>query len=196
LTNCKDPIFHDDSDGQVRFVESVWPHKTYPILYGSVPQTWEDPNFDHEYTGFPGDNDPVDLFDVSAIEEGYVGQVKQVKILGALAMVDVSYPITCDFDGEIRWVLTSDRMMPLIGRSWLSMFATRLLPLSTVSPEAAFYDFEYAANIVQPSRISRNTAPVSPRPYTTGLSTTKSPAASPPTPSSAETTSTPPWPQP
>jgi inorganic pyrophosphatase len=55
-----------------------------------VPQTWEDPNFDHEYTGFPGDNDPVDLFDVSGIDEGYVGQVKQVKILGALAMVDVS----------------------------------------------------------------------------------------------------------
>lgn len=89
-TRPADPIFHDDSDGAVRFVESVWPHKTYPILYGSVPQTWEDPNFDHEYTGFPGDNDPVDFFDVSGIDEGYVGQVKQVKILGALAMVDVS----------------------------------------------------------------------------------------------------------
>ncbi|KAK0382988.1 hypothetical protein NLU13_8904 [Sarocladium strictum] len=82
------PIFHDDSQGQVRFVESVWPHKTYPVLYGSVPQTWEDPNFDHEYTGYPGDNDPVDLFDVSGIDAGYTGQVKQVKILGALAMVD------------------------------------------------------------------------------------------------------------
>ena len=68
----------------------MWPHKTYPILYGSVPQTWEDPSFDHEFTGYPGDNDPVDLFDVSGIEEGYVGQVKQVKILGALAMIDVS----------------------------------------------------------------------------------------------------------
>ncbi|KAL2214510.1 inorganic pyrophosphatase [Sarocladium strictum] len=82
------PIFHDTKSNEPRFVESVWPHKTYPILYGSVPQTWEDPNFDHEYTGFPGDNDPVDLFDVSGIDEGYVGQVKQVKILGALAMVD------------------------------------------------------------------------------------------------------------
>ncbi|KAH8168416.1 inorganic pyrophosphatase domain-containing protein [Sarocladium implicatum] len=82
------PIFHDTKNKEPRFVESVWPHKTYPILYGSVPQTWEDPNYTQEFTGFPGDNDPVDLFDVSGIDEGYVGQVKQVKILGALGMID------------------------------------------------------------------------------------------------------------
>ena len=85
-----DPIFHDDKDDAVRFVESVWPHVTYPFLYGSVPQTWEDPNFEHEFTGYPGDNDPVDMFDISGLDKGYVGQVKQVKILGGLAMIDVS----------------------------------------------------------------------------------------------------------
>lgn len=85
-----DPIFHDDKDGQVRFVESVWPHKTYPINYGSVPQTWENPEFKHEFTGYPGDNDPVDMFEISSLEPGHVGQVKRVKLLGGLAMVDVS----------------------------------------------------------------------------------------------------------
>lgn len=42
----------------------MWPHKSYPFLYGSIPQTWESPNFDHEFTGYPGDNDPVDIIDI------------------------------------------------------------------------------------------------------------------------------------
>ncbi|KAF5021526.1 hypothetical protein F66182_6436 [Fusarium sp. NRRL 66182] len=60
------PIFHDDKDDRPRFVESIWPHKTYPFHYGSIPQTWESPNFDHEFTGYPGDNDPIDLFDITS----------------------------------------------------------------------------------------------------------------------------------
>jgi len=59
-----DPIFHDDRNDLPRFVESVFPHKTYPFLYGSIPQTWESPNFEHDFTGEPGDNDPMDLFDI------------------------------------------------------------------------------------------------------------------------------------
>lgn len=63
-----DPIFHDSNKKGLKWVFSVWPHKTYPFNYGSIPQTWEDPNHDHEFTGFPGDNDPVDLFEISTIE--------------------------------------------------------------------------------------------------------------------------------
>ncbi|KAL3449250.1 inorganic pyrophosphatase [Aspergillus insuetus] len=81
------PIFHDDRDGLPRYVESVWPHKSYPFLYGSIPQTWESPNFEHDFTNEPGDNDPMDLFDIGQ-DSGYTGQVKQVKILGALAPND------------------------------------------------------------------------------------------------------------
>ena len=62
-----DPIFHDDKKKKPRFVESVWPHKSYPFHYGSIPQTWESPNFDHDFTGYPGDNDPIDLFDISEV---------------------------------------------------------------------------------------------------------------------------------
>lgn len=50
-----------------RFVYSVWPHKTYPFNYGSIPQTWEDSTVTHNFTGYPGDNDPMDIFDVSEI---------------------------------------------------------------------------------------------------------------------------------
>lgn len=62
--DSSDPIFHDERKGAPRFVESVWPLKSYPFLYGSVPQTWESPNFEHPFTGFEGDNDPIDLFDI------------------------------------------------------------------------------------------------------------------------------------
>lgn len=63
--NNEDPIFHDDKKDKPRFVYSVWPHKTYPFHYGSIPQTWESPNFEHELTGLIGDNDPIDIFDIS-----------------------------------------------------------------------------------------------------------------------------------
>ncbi|PKS05444.1 hypothetical protein jhhlp_008820 [Lomentospora prolificans] len=81
------PIFHDEKKDLPRFVESVWPHKSYPFLYGSIPQTWESPNFKHNFTNFEGDNDPVDIIDIGN-DPGYVGQVKQVKLLGGLALAD------------------------------------------------------------------------------------------------------------
>lgn len=68
-------------------MQDIWPHKAYPFIYGSIPRTWESPNFDHDFTGFPGDNDPMDAFDVSQ-DVGYTGQIKQVKILGGLAVND------------------------------------------------------------------------------------------------------------
>jgi inorganic pyrophosphatase len=56
-------------------------------VYGSIPQTWENPNVNHSFTGFPGDNDPIDFFDIGQ-DIGYFGQVKQVKILGGIAPND------------------------------------------------------------------------------------------------------------
>ncbi|KAK1710570.1 hypothetical protein CaCOL14_004511 [Colletotrichum acutatum] len=81
------PIVHDSLNGAPRYVENVWPHKSYPFIYGSIPQTWESPNYNHSFTHLLGDNDPVDLFDIGQ-DRGYVGQVKQVKILGGLALAD------------------------------------------------------------------------------------------------------------
>ncbi|KAK8143856.1 Na+/Pi symporter [Beauveria asiatica] len=82
------PIFHDDKKKKPRFVFSVWPHKTYPFNYGSIPQTWEDSTVVHNFTGYVGDNDPMDIFDISSLEPPHVGQLKQVKVLGGLAMID------------------------------------------------------------------------------------------------------------
>ncbi|EHK46961.1 hypothetical protein TRIATDRAFT_298819 [Trichoderma atroviride IMI 206040] len=82
------PIYHDDKDDVPRYVASIWPHRSYPFLYGSLPQTWENSNIKHNFTGFPGDNDPMDVVDISAIDPGYVGQIRTVKILGGIAMID------------------------------------------------------------------------------------------------------------
>ncbi|KLU86875.1 hypothetical protein MAPG_05882 [Magnaporthiopsis poae ATCC 64411] len=105
------PIFHDDRRGAPRYVESVWPHKSYPFVYGSIPQTWESPNFKHNFTGFKGDNDPVDLFDIGQ-DAGYTGQIKQVKILGGLAPNDGG-----ETDWKIMGIDIKDPLAPLVN-SW------------------------------------------------------------------------------
>lgn len=102
------PIFHDDKDDKPRFVESVWPHKSYPFLYGSIPQTWENPNLNHEFTGYPGDNDPMDLFDIGQ-DPGYTGQVKQVKVLGGLALADGE-----ETDWKILGIDMKDPLAPFV----------------------------------------------------------------------------------
>jgi inorganic pyrophosphatase len=57
-----------------------------PVLhhYGSVPQTWEDPR---QKVG-AGDDDPVDVLDVSGGVAARRGEVRSVRVLGALALID------------------------------------------------------------------------------------------------------------
>jgi inorganic pyrophosphatase len=58
-----------------------------------MPQTWEDPNHIHPDTQAKGDNDPIDVCEIGE-SVGYTGQVKQVKVLGAMALLD---------EGETDW---------------------------------------------------------------------------------------------
>lgn len=55
---------------------STWPGKT-----------WEDPTFTHPDTKAKGDNDPLDVCEVGE-RVGYPGEIKQVKVLGILALLD------------------------------------------------------------------------------------------------------------
>lgn len=77
----------------MRFVANCFPHKGYIWNYGALPQTWENPNHIEPSTGCKGDNDPIDV-----IEIGYRvakrGDVLQVKVLGAIALID---------EGETDW---------------------------------------------------------------------------------------------
>lgn len=87
------PIKQDIKKGKVRFVKNSFPYKGYIWNYGALPQTWEDPTETDKHTGQKGDGDPIDV-----VEIGYKvaerGEVKQVKILGVMALID---------EGETDW---------------------------------------------------------------------------------------------
>jgi len=81
------PIKQDIKKGKLRFVRNCFPHKGYLWNYGAFPRTWEDPNQIHPETKAKGDNDPLDVCEIGELV-GYTGQVKQVKVLGVMALLD------------------------------------------------------------------------------------------------------------
>jgi inorganic pyrophosphatase len=81
------PIKQDTKKGKLRYVRNCFPHKGYLWNYGAFPQTWEDPNVIHPETKAKGDNDPLDVCEIGELV-GYTGQVKQVKVLGVMALLD------------------------------------------------------------------------------------------------------------
>ncbi|POS76056.1 inorganic pyrophosphatase [Diaporthe helianthi] len=81
------PIKQDIKKGKLRYVRNCFPHKGYLWNYGAFPQTWEDPNVVHPETKAKGDNDPLDVCEIGELV-GYSGQVKQVKVLGVMALLD------------------------------------------------------------------------------------------------------------
>lgn len=87
------PIIQDTKKGKLRFVRNCFPHKGYIHNYGAFPQTWEDPDHTHPETKAIGDNDPLDVCEIGEAV-GYSGQVKQVKVLGVMALLD---------EGETDW---------------------------------------------------------------------------------------------
>lgn len=84
---------------QPRFVPNLFPYKGYLWNYGCLPQTWESPHYkgpgpDAEGAeGARGDNDPIDACEIGT-RVAYTGEVKQVKVLGVLGLVDA---------GEMDW---------------------------------------------------------------------------------------------
>ncbi|KAF7730134.1 Inorganic pyrophosphatase [Apophysomyces ossiformis] len=101
------PLKQDVKKGKVRFVRNCFPYKGYIWNYGALPQTWEDPTTINKDTQARGDNDPIDVCEVGEAI-GYPGQIKQVKVLGIMALLD---------EGETDWkVLAIDVKDPLADR--------------------------------------------------------------------------------
>lgn len=87
------PIKQDVKKGALRYVKNCFPYHGYLWNYGAFPQTWESPFVVDTHTGLKGDNDPIDVIEIgSRVAE--TGDVRQVKVLGALAMLD---------EGETDW---------------------------------------------------------------------------------------------
>jgi len=101
------PIKQDIKKGKLRFVRNCFPHHGYIWNYGAFPQTWEDPSQSNAETKAKGDNDPLDVCEIGE-QVGYVGQVKQVKVLGIMALLD---------EGETDWkVIVVDVQDPLASK--------------------------------------------------------------------------------
>lgn len=101
------PIKQDTKKGKLRFVRNCFPHHGYIWNYGALPQTWEDPNAVHSETKAKGDNDPLDVCEIGEAV-GFVGQIKQVKPLGVMALLD---------EGETDWkVIVIDVNDPLASK--------------------------------------------------------------------------------
>lgn len=122
------PIKQDIKKGKLRFVRNCFPHHGYIWNYGALPQvcavelsifhmsyrlslfdqqTWEDPTQTHAETKAKGDNDPLDVCEIGE-QVGYPGQIKQVKVLGIMALLD---------EGETDWkVIVVDVNDPLASK--------------------------------------------------------------------------------
>ncbi|KAK4445188.1 inorganic pyrophosphatase [Podospora aff. communis PSN243] len=84
---------HSESKSHLRFQPSIHPFTGTPFNYGALPQTWEDPFHADPLAGIRGDNDPLDACEVGR-RISYTGEVKRVKVLGVLGLVD---------QGEMDW---------------------------------------------------------------------------------------------
>lgn len=81
------PIKQDIKKGKLRYVRNCFPHHGYLWNYGAFPQTWEDPNAIHPETKAKGDNDPLDVCEIGELVATR-GEIKQVKVLGVMALLD------------------------------------------------------------------------------------------------------------
>lgn len=98
------PLVQDRKKDKLRYVANVFPHRGYIHNYGAIPQTWEDPDSIDPVTGESGDNDPLDVCEIGGAI-GYTGQLKQVKVLGCMALLD---------EGETDWkILAIDVRDPM-----------------------------------------------------------------------------------
>lgn len=101
----KNPIKQDkDKKGNLR--SYVWGDMMFN--YGAFPQTWEDPDEVSHHTNHKGDDDPLDVIELSG-RCFDTGAIVEVKVLGIIAMID---------DGETDWkviaIHTKDPLAPLL----------------------------------------------------------------------------------
>lgn len=106
-TEKLNPIMQDVKNNRLRFVHNIFPYHGYLWNYGAFPQTWEDPNVRDDFTGYGGDDDPLDLCEIgSKIQKR--GAVIQIKVLGALGLID---------EGEADWkIIGIDQNDPMANR--------------------------------------------------------------------------------
>merc|ERR1712127_76616 len=154
------PIVQDTKKGKLRYVNNVFPHHGYIWNYGGLPQTWEDPNMVDKETGCIGDNDPLDVCEIgSQILER--GTVVQVKVLGALGLIDegeADWKIMCinvtdPLAEKLNDINDIETVMPGFldaTRDWFKIYKIPTgKPANEFAEKGKFFDREFALKTIQ-----------------------------------------------
>ena len=80
------PIMQDTKKGKLRY----YTYGPTFFNYGMLPRTWEDPA-KKGFNGTVGDNDPLDVMEIGS-RTYKVGEMRKVKILGDLELIDQGQP--------------------------------------------------------------------------------------------------------
>merc|ERR1712169_88852 len=158
------PIKQDVKKGKLRFVRNCFPHKGYLWNYGCFPQTWEDPNIIHPETKAKGDNDPLDVCEIGELV-GYPGQVKQVKVLGVMALLDeeetdwkvIVIDVNDPLAPKLNDVEDVERHLPGLLRATNEWF--RIYKIPDGKPEPGGISLTNTAVAHSPSRVAPNELP-------------------------------------
>jgi len=82
-TEKNNPIKQDVKKGKLRF----FTYGDIPFNYGCLPQTWENPHYKDTITNCVGDNDPIDVVEISPTPLP-TGVVVRIKVLGIIGLID------------------------------------------------------------------------------------------------------------
>uniref|UniRef100_A0A914W942 Inorganic pyrophosphatase n=1 Tax=Plectus sambesii TaxID=2011161 RepID=A0A914W942_9BILA len=153
------PIKQDIKKGVPRFVDHCFPHHGYIWNYGAIPQTWEDPAHIDSDTNAKGDNDPIDVCEIGS-KIHTRGSVLEVKILGALAMVDegetdwklIAIDVTDPLADKLNDIDDVEKYMPGLLRATVEWFRIYKIPAGKPPNQFAFNgqfkNREYALRVI------------------------------------------------
>jgi len=124
------PIMQDTKKGKLRY----YTYGASFFNYGMLPQTWEDPA-KTGFNGTKGDNDPLDVMEVGTARRWKTGEMRKVKVLGDLELIDQGELdhkiIVIDAEDPLAAQLNSaadlPRVMPGVLEKlvdWLKMYKT------------------------------------------------------------------------
>ena len=156
------PISQDSKKDKLRYINNIYPYYGYIWNYGAFPQTYDDPNHIDETTGCIGDNDPLDVIEIGTAKQER-GGVIQVKVLGALGLID---------EGEADWkIVTISVHDPLAAslndindvetklpgmldstRDWFKLYKIPTgKPANNFALNGKFFDRNFSLNVIEKS---------------------------------------------
>jgi nucleosome-remodeling factor subunit len=153
------PITQDVKNNKLRFVNNVFPYHGYIWNYGALPQTWEDPNVLDELTGCKGDNDPLDVCEIGS-RVYQRGSVVQVKVLGALGLIDegeadwkiIAIDITDPLAAKLNDINDVEAQLPGLldaTRDWFRIYKVPTgKPANSFASGGKFFDREFALKTI------------------------------------------------